>query len=601
MPSWNGTIDCCAKKENVSLVMNEENGVEKPYLKEESHASSSSWTQFEEPTNKRITKKKDYASSTDSDRSIQDDSDVTARKKLFESTDNDGDDDESTTSSETSSVAGVESETERRNLLEEGDSDYEDVIDLGFTNSNGPTSPPPSLATPRPCPSPTKFRIDDDQQSYYNKCFLHLQAVCYGSKKKPSLDGAVNGNDEKVMAFFEKSKLHPDDLSRIWLLSDVNEDGYLNVEEFSMAMHLIVLKVKGGVPIPLSLPQEVRPIEEEPRDGESCGSGSLTSSTTCASHLESSGSIEKKVWKMFGEEDVVDGKTPSDKDTQKSCTNSHYEEDVSATSNPVGYFSKTPPIIVDSQPKAIKSESCLPGANGFSQSDSFFDGNAKDAISFNETGLSNSVLNTPIPPPRVDTSKGHGRSASLDTNTLTGMLLANGSIPNKLGTLPMNFKPNALKKTNLLHTLNCTAPTSKEKPVMVRKENDRGVVMEEELSQSIGEMSMDGNNYFLKADIGCQTDFKNEDSRISAIVKEIEAILAKSDGKDKNTPTLSSVPDPNALTAKERCHILRKLNWQLENERATLAQVKFQLELRLEEYEREIQPTEAVSRPPTKL
>ena len=33
-------------------------------------------------------------------------------------------------------------------------------------------------------------------------------------------------------------------LFRIWSLSDVNEDGWLDLNEFSIAMHLIVLKVK---------------------------------------------------------------------------------------------------------------------------------------------------------------------------------------------------------------------------------------------------------------------------------------------------------------------------------------------------------------------
>lgn len=61
------------------------------------------------------------------------------------------------------------------------------------------------------------------------------------------LDGAVHGADEHVVEFFKKSDLDTDTLSKIWALSDVNEDGYLDHAEFSTAMHLIVLNVKAGI------------------------------------------------------------------------------------------------------------------------------------------------------------------------------------------------------------------------------------------------------------------------------------------------------------------------------------------------------------------
>lgn len=43
-----------------------------------------------------------------------------------------------------------------------------------------------------------------------------------------------------------KSRLDNTTLSRIWALSDVNEDGFLNHGEFITAMHLIVLHLKVG-------------------------------------------------------------------------------------------------------------------------------------------------------------------------------------------------------------------------------------------------------------------------------------------------------------------------------------------------------------------
>lgn len=54
----------------------------------------------------------------------------------------------------------------------------------------------------------------------------------------------MSGADGGVVAFFKKSRLDTETLSRIWALSDVNEDGFLNLNEFIMAMHLIVLSVK---------------------------------------------------------------------------------------------------------------------------------------------------------------------------------------------------------------------------------------------------------------------------------------------------------------------------------------------------------------------
>lgn len=58
------------------------------------------------------------------------------------------------------------------------------------------------------------------------------------------ISGAVCGANEHVVEFFKRSGLNREKLSKIWSLSDVNEDGYLDLSEFSAAMHLIVLHVK---------------------------------------------------------------------------------------------------------------------------------------------------------------------------------------------------------------------------------------------------------------------------------------------------------------------------------------------------------------------
>jgi hypothetical protein len=49
--------------------------------------------------------------------------------------------------------------------------------------------------------------------------------------------------------FFEKSKLPLSELREIWQLADVTRDGCLDLTEFKMAMHLVVLR-RHGLPIP---------------------------------------------------------------------------------------------------------------------------------------------------------------------------------------------------------------------------------------------------------------------------------------------------------------------------------------------------------------
>lgn len=49
--------------------------------------------------------------------------------------------------------------------------------------------------------------------------------------------------------FFEKSRLPLDDLRNIWQLADITEDGWLDLNEFRIAMHFVVVR-KHGLPIP---------------------------------------------------------------------------------------------------------------------------------------------------------------------------------------------------------------------------------------------------------------------------------------------------------------------------------------------------------------
>lgn len=55
-----------------------------------------------------------------------------------------------------------------------------------------------------------------------------------------------------------KSKLPNSVLSKIWKLSDVDADGFLDVEEFALAMHLINVKLDGNE-LPNTLPEHLIP------------------------------------------------------------------------------------------------------------------------------------------------------------------------------------------------------------------------------------------------------------------------------------------------------------------------------------------------------
>lgn len=100
------------------------------------------------------------------------------------------------------------------------------------------------------------WSINDEQREYYVKQFQNIE---------PDINGQITGNVAKE--FFEKSKLPNQELSKIWQLSDLNQDGALNLEEFCIAMHLVVLR-RNDIEIPDRLPFALMPYDaftnEEP-------------------------------------------------------------------------------------------------------------------------------------------------------------------------------------------------------------------------------------------------------------------------------------------------------------------------------------------------
>lgn len=92
------------------------------------------------------------------------------------------------------------------------------------------------------------WNIDSEQRCYYTNQFQTMQN---------DLNGKITGNTAKD--FFEKSCLPIQELSKIWQLSDVDKDGALTLDEFCVAMHLVVLR-RNRVELPNELPLTLRPV-----------------------------------------------------------------------------------------------------------------------------------------------------------------------------------------------------------------------------------------------------------------------------------------------------------------------------------------------------
>ena len=79
----------------------------------------------------------------------------------------------------------------------------------------------------------TPWRLTDEQKAYYIKHFGLLQ-----SDYQSSISGDL------AREFFTKSGLPIRELSHIWELSDLDRDGTLNLVEFCISFHLVVLRKK---------------------------------------------------------------------------------------------------------------------------------------------------------------------------------------------------------------------------------------------------------------------------------------------------------------------------------------------------------------------
>ncbi|XP_061822674.1 intersectin-1 isoform X3 [Nerophis lumbriciformis] len=104
---------------------------------------------------------------------------------------------------------------------------------------------------------PDMFLISVDERAKHDQQFLSLS---------PTAGGYITG--DQARNFFIQSGLPPPILAQIWALADMNSDGRMDIQEFSIAMKLIKLKLQGH-PLPPTLPLSMKqpPLPLPPQSG----------------------------------------------------------------------------------------------------------------------------------------------------------------------------------------------------------------------------------------------------------------------------------------------------------------------------------------------
>ncbi|CAH2354150.1 actin cytoskeleton-regulatory complex protein Pan1p [[Candida] railenensis] len=163
--------------------------------------------------------------------------------------------------------------------------------------------------------------------------------------------GSVNG--DVAISIFGKSGLSRPDLESIWNLSDTNNNGKLNKDEFAVAMHLVYRRLN-GFEIPIRLPPElVPPSTKYLQDSmnslkNSLRSGSVSNQSTAASV---SASTSKADGKRYKNDDNNVGYVSSTRHRRRETDNS--EETSSVQS------SKSSNLSIEDMKKLIREKKIL--------------------------------------------------------------------------------------------------------------------------------------------------------------------------------------------------------------------------------------------------
>ncbi|EFO26740.1 hypothetical protein LOAG_01740 [Loa loa] len=483
--------------------------------------------------------------------------------------------------------AGGMSDTETKNLLEdviedEEESDLEDSKTL--SSDMGRTSKPIQDKTSSESLADSLYGMSEEQKAYYTKCFNHLMKKTAGYS---DISGAVCGANEHVVEFFKRSGLDREKLSKIWSLSDVNEDGYLDLNEFSAAMHLIVLHIKGHIPIPDVIPFEISPPIMPRRDvlqqTAEDGNRRQRTETRAANIMQD--------WKQFDYDDAVTRVTLGHYPQQyHSFSDEHLHVQPENQDSPerLSTFSDVPPLLVDVRPTAVKATQPLTCA--------IKDETESSNVQFN--GAANFALSPqapkgppPKPPPRP-VSKGHGRSASLDLNNFQSSAVAAPGLKLKLATETSQRGATLPAQGSLRHPCNSVAsdtmrfsaatewqdPSSslRHPPAPPLPPRPTFVDVSIQTEDVISSRSFNDGRELIELNIDME-------KRIEELLAEESNASASGGCTNSGGATTSTTASDRQVNWQVRCDHLRLLNSHLEAERAKLAQIRLQLELRLQE------------------
>ncbi|VDK59697.1 unnamed protein product [Anisakis simplex] len=580
----------------------------------------------------------------------------------------DAGDDDSEEDDENDEKAGV-SDTETRNLLEDGledDEDYHDSANIASDDINtSATQHTPSinnLVSEKGSTNEDKmqerllasnisdeslFEMSHEQIAYYKKCFVYLIELTQGMV---DLKGAVHGANEKVVEFFKKSGLSTETLSKIWTLSDVNADGFLDLAEFSTAMHLIVLNLKGKIPVPDHLPNSIRPPLTPQR---------MLNKTT----NQSVPATNQSNWKQF---DFDESKGDNAQTVQPSYSNNvnnhqqhhhslsddhlHVHINKSETPEHLSDFSDVPPLLVDGRPTALKATQPLicpstQPAGAVSQPTAITASRVPPPSSSSSLKLMNEEAlrltlspslpkgPPPKPPPRPS-SKGHGRSASLDLNTLantklvcsangmnSGMMLAQtprgGTLPTQSSLMRFNNNNSATnyvsqqqqqsvisstssisQSSNILpphssvsQVCGLQTPPLSARPSFAAPPPPRRCTVQDSETQTEHDqdstdasrnrpLSLSSSKHMSASSLTQQPELIQFNVQLE---KRIEQLLADENFAMSESEKNGSGTSANNVNWKERCCRLQKLNEELEMERCKLAQIRLELQQKLQD------------------
>ncbi|KAG1681973.1 RalBP1-associated Eps domain-containing protein 1 [Nymphon striatum] len=147
------------------------------------------------------------------------------------------------------------------------------------------------------------FILTEELRKYYTEHFKSLQS---------DVEGVIPG--AAVKQFFEQSGLPTQELSKIWQHADVDRDGALSLEEFFVAMHLVVLR-RNKIELPETLPQSLQPQSLK----KSAGINLMTflsfiflvNSPSSPSSADTASLLKEKQWTKFNDSPVSSISSPS--------------------------------------------------------------------------------------------------------------------------------------------------------------------------------------------------------------------------------------------------------------------------------------------------